>query len=429
MKNIMIALDFILKNKEVFEISMRKRGLSFSFEKFEAFEKDRKFFISETQKLQEKRNFLSKSIAQAKASGKEDAHLFLESESVKKMLPEIEKKLYEKEEEIRGFLLEIPNILIDDVPEGEDEKDNREEKKQGNPPSFNFTPREHFEIGESIKEDEESLMDFPAAARISGSRFVVLRGKLSSLERALINFCVEENVKRGYKETSVPFIVKPQAFVGTGQLPKFEGDFFKMTQGSFLIPTAEVSLTNLVRETVLPERKLPLKLTSVTPCFRSEAGSAGRDTRGMMRQHQFLKVELVTVANPSCSEKEHIFMVETAENILVKLGLPFRRMLLCSKDTGFSAMKTYDLEVWLPGQGRYREISSISNTGSFQAFRMDAKFKDAKTKKNEYVHTLNGSSLAIGRLIIAIMENFQLKEGGFMIPSPLIKYTGFDTIL
>jgi seryl-tRNA synthetase len=340
---------------------------------------------------------------------------------VKNNLPILEEKLKSKEEEIEEILLTIPNILLPEVPEGADENFNEEIKKHGKEPNFDFAPKEHFDL-------LPEFLDFDSATAISGSRFVVLKDKLSRLERALINFCLDENTKRGYVEMSVPFLTLPSAFVGTGQLPKFEGDFFKTTNGYFLIPTAEVSLTNLYRDKIVEEKHLPIKLTAATPCFRSEAGSAGRDTRGMIRQHQFMKVELVTLCAPENSEKEHDAMLETAENILQKLGLYYRVISLCGGDIGNGAAKTYDIEVWLPGQGKFREISSISNTLSFQSTRMKARFKRSKNKKNEMLHTLNGSSLAIGRLIVAIMENFQTKDGKVKIPAALQNYTNFDEL-
>lgn len=421
----MLTLDFIIKNWSTFEESMKKRGNLIPFSIFEEFEKERKYLIMQTETLQEKRNKIAKEIGFLKHKNEDASGLLFESEKIKEELPKLQESLNEKEKEIEDFLLTIPNVLANEVPFGKDENDNIEIKKFGEINSFDFMPREHFEIGETIKSGIFNIMDFETAIKLSGSRFVILHENLAKLERALVNFCLEENTQKGYKETSVPFLVKPRSFVGTGQLPKFEGDFFKTTSDYFLIPTAEVSLTNMVREDVIHEKDLPLRFTSATQCFRSEAGSAGRDTRGMIRQHQFTKVELVTICSPENSEAEHEYMLQTAENILQKLHIPYRVIMLCSGDTGFGAKKTYDIEVWLPGQNRYREISSVSNTGSFQATRMNAKFKRAETKKNEFVHTLNGSSLAIGRLIVAIIENFQTKDNRVKIPEELVKYTGF----
>ena len=417
----MLTLDFILKNTELFQNSMRKRGANFSLSIFEKFEEERKDLILQTQNLQEKKNKIAKEIGFKKANGGDVSSLLEEAEVVKSQLPEFEERLRGKEEEIRSFLLTLPNILEDDVPEGKDEFDNVEVKTYGSKPEFAFTPKEHFDL-------LPEYLDFETASKISGSRFVILKDKLSRLERALVNFCLDANSKAGYSETSVPFLVKPHAFVGTGQLPKFEGDFFKTTDGYFLIPTAEVSLTNMVREEIIEEKCLPIRLTSATPCFRSEAGSAGRDTRGMIRQHQFNKVELVTICSPENSNAEHEKMLKTAEYILQALGLCYRVVLLCGGDIGFGAKKTYDIEVWLAGQNAFREISSISNTGTFQAQRMNARFKRAETKKNEFVHTLNGSSLAIGRLMVAILENYQTKDGKILIPNALKEYLPFDAI-
>jgi seryl-tRNA synthetase len=417
----MLTLDFILKNSELFQNSMRKRGVSFSIDIFEKLETERKDLILQTQDLQEKKNKIAKEIGAKKAKGEDASVLLKEGDLIKATLPEFEEKLREKEEEIKNFLLTIPNILDDEVPEGKDEFDNIEVKMYGSKPDFDFTPKEHFDL-------LPEYLDFETASKISGSRFVILKDKLSRLERALVNFCLDANTKAGYSETSVPYLVKPHAFVGTGQLPKFEGDFFKTTDGYFLIPTAEVSLTNMLRETLVEEKNLPIRLTSATPCFRSEAGSAGRDTRGMIRQHQFTKVELVTICSPETAENEHQKMLKTAEYILQALGLCYRVVLLCGGDIGFGAKKTFDIEVWLAGQNAFREISSISNTGSFQAQRMNAKFKRAETKKNEFLHTLNGSSLAIGRLMVAILENYQTKDGRVKVPEALKEYLPFDII-
>jgi seryl-tRNA synthetase len=421
-------MEYILNNKDLFNEMIKKRNINISFEEIEKLSESRKSSLVKTHNLQEQKNKLAKEIGFKKANNESVDDLMKQSEIIKNQLPASEEELNLIEQKIRDILLTFPNILSPDVPTGKDETENKEIRNSGIPRSFSFTAKQHFELGEALKNKDGSLMDFDSAIKISGSRFVVLREKLAKLERALVNFMLDHNTSRGYTETSVPFLVKPHSFIGTGQLPKFEGDFFKTTDGYYLIPTSEVSLTNLVRETILPERDLPLRLTAATPCFRSEAGSAGRDTRGMIRQHQFHKVELVSICSPENSENEHEYLVETAEQILIQLGLPFRTVLLCSGDTGFSAQKTYDIEVWLPGQNRYREISSLSNCGSFQATRMEAKFKRAESKKNEFVHTLNGSSLAVGRTIVAILENFQTESGKIEIPEVLHKYTGFNII-
>jgi seryl-tRNA synthetase len=417
----MLTLDFITKNFDLFSESMKKRGLDFSLSTFEKFDLERKYLISKTQELQEKKNKLAKEIGFKKSKGLNAEEEIKQSEEVKENLPKLEENLKDKENKIHNFLLTIPNILSSDVPFGKNEEDNKEVLQWGKRPSFDFTPKEHFDL-------LPEYLDFETATKISGSRFVLLKDKLAKLERALINFCLDENTKMGYQETSIPVLTKEDAFFGTGQLPKFEGDFFKTTDGYFLIPTSEVSLTNTVRESVIEEKHLPIRLTTSSLCFRSEAGSAGKDTRGMIRQHQFNKVELVTVCTPQNSEEEHQKMLDTAQNILQKLGICYRVVLLCGGDIGFSANKTFDIEVWLAGQGRFREIASISNTLSFQACRMNTRYKKAENKKNDFVHTLNGSSLAIGRLMVAILENYQTIDGKIKVPDALQSYINCDFI-
>jgi seryl-tRNA synthetase len=314
-------------------------------------------------------------------------------------------------------LAAVPNVLDPDVPDGKTEQENRQLKVLGGQRNFAFTPKQHFEIGEKL-----GLMDFAAAAKLAGSRFTVLRGALARLERALGQYMLDVHTQEhGYTETVVPLLVNDAAMFGTGQLPKFAEDLYKTTDGRWLIPTAEVPLTNLVAGEILPANSLPLRLTALTPCFRSEAGSAGRDVRGMLRQHQFTKVELVSIVRPEDSAAEHERMTRCAETILERLELPYRRMLLCAGDTGFSAAKTYDLEVWLPGQGMYREISSCSNTRAFQARRMNARFRNAEGRP-EFVHTLNGSGVAVGRALIAVLENYQDADGGITVPEVLRPY-------
>jgi seryl-tRNA synthetase len=331
----------------------------------------------------------------------------------------LEANVPELEKDLRNELTFYPNILDADVPDGRDEAANVTVKEFGSKPEFAFTPKQHFEIGEAL-----GLMDFSAAAKIAGSRFTVLRGALARLERALGQFMLDVHTgEHGYVETAVPLLVNEAAMFGTGQLPKFEEDLFKTTDGRYLIPTAEVSLTNLVAGEILNAKQLPMRLTALTPCFRSEAGSAGRDVRGMLRQHQFTKVELVSIVHPDESAAEHERMTRCAETILERLELPYRRMLLCAGDTGFSAAKTYDLEVWLPGQGAYREISSCSNTRAFQARRMNARFRNEQGKP-EFVHTLNGSGVAVGRALIAVLENYQNADGSVTVPAVLQPYMG-----
>jgi len=371
------------------------------------------------QEMQTARNALAKRIGEAKRAKADTAALEAEGAALRGAMEALEAEVPQLEAALRQSLAALPNELDDAVPEGRDETANAEVKAFGQRRNFAFAPKQHFEIGESL-----GLMDFAAAAKLAGSRFTVLRGALARLERALGQFMLDVHVnEHGYTETAVPLLVNDAAMFGTGQLPKFADDLFKTTDGRWLIPTAEVSLTNLVAGEILPREKLPLRFAALTPCFRSEAGSAGRDVRGMLRQHQFQKVELVSVTHPDESKAEHERMTRCAEIILEKLELPYRKMLLCAGDTGFSAAKTYDLEVWLPGQGMYREISSCSNTRAFQARRMNARSR-AAGEKPEFVHTLNGSGVAVGRALIAVLENFQNEDGSVTIPTVLRPYMG-----
>lgn len=329
--------------------------------------------------------------------------------------------------ELDAILLALPNLPAGHVPEGGDEAGNVVEHHWGHPRQFDFTPKDHVALGEGL-----GLMDFEAAARISGTRFVVLKGDLARLERALGQFMLDFHVREnGYQEVAAPILVRDHALFGTGQLPKFEEDLFKTTDGRYLIPTSEVSLTNLVRGDIVEEERLPIRMTGLSPCFRSEAGSAGRDTRGMIRQHQFWKVELVSITTPETSHDEHLRMTTCAQAILEALGLPYRRMLLCTGDMGFSAQATYDLEVWLPGQneggGAYREISSCSNCGDFQARRMDTRTRPKGEKTTRFVHTLNGSGLAVGRTLVAVLENYQDADGTIAVPEALVPYMSGQT--
>jgi seryl-tRNA synthetase len=314
----------------------------------------------------------------------------------------------------------IPNVPLDDVPDGKDETGNVEVRRWGTLPKFDFQPRQHFEIGEWL-----GLMDFETAAKLSGARFVILKGQLARLERALGQFMIDVHTQEnGYTEVYAPYMLRDEAMFGVGQLPKFSDDLFRTTSGHWLIPTAEASLTNLVREKVLDEKDLPLRFTAYTPCFRAEAGAAGKDTRGMIRQHQFSKVELVAIVAPEESEAENQKMTACAEDILKRLGLAFRTIVLCTGDMGFGSRKTYDIEVWLPGQNAYREISSCSQLGDFQARRMDARYKPVDGKGTRLVHTLNGSGLAVGRTLIAVLENYQNGDGSITIPEVLRPYMG-----
>ncbi|OGN44969.1 MAG: serine--tRNA ligase [Caulobacterales bacterium RIFCSPHIGHO2_01_FULL_70_19] len=369
-----------------------------------------------------KRNAASKAIgaAMAKKDMAEAERLKAEVESLKGEIAAAEETEREVGGRLRDLLAAQKNLAADDVPDGEDESANVEVSRWGTPREGG-PAKDHADLGEAL-----GLLDFEAAARMSGARFAVLKGGLARLERAVGQFMLDvQTGEHGYLEVNPPYLVRDEAMFGTGQLPKFEEDLFRVGE-HLLIPTAEVSLTNLVREQILPESELttPIRYTALTPCFRAEAGSAGRDTRGLIRQHQFHKVELVSITRPEDSEAEHERMVGCAEAILQRLELPYRKVLLCKGDMGFSARKTYDLEVWLPSQNTYREISSCSNCGDFQARRMDARFKRDGEKKTEFVHTLNGSGLAVGRTLVAILENYQQDDGSIRVPSALIPYTG-----
>jgi len=415
----MLNAKWFLQNKETLISSWRKRNFSFNFQNLEDLEAQRLKLIEKSEQIQARRNAIAKEIGILKSQKKDSQHLIEESNLIKENLPEILLELSALEEKISEILSFLPNALEEIVPEGEDENANVEIKKWGTPRQFSFTPKAHNELGVEL-----SQMDFETAATVSGSRFVYLKGDLAKLERSLKNFMLEHNIEEGYEEVSPPYLVNAQSFFGTGQLPKFEGDFFKTTDGRYLIPTSEISLTNMVSGKILQESELPIRMTAATPCFRSEAGSAGRDTTGMIRQHQFLKVELVTIASETDSKNEHEKMLVTAESILQKLELPYRVVLLCGGDIGATAQKTYDIEVWVPSQGKYREISSVSNTGSFQARRMQARYKKAGEKDTTFVHTLNGSSLAVGRTIVAILENYQNEDGSITVPTVLQNFMG-----
>jgi seryl-tRNA synthetase len=373
------------------------------------------------QDAQARRNEASKLIGQAKAR-KDEAEaqrLMAEVESLKAVIAEKAEEEKVQGERLRDKLAALPNLPARDVPAGEDESGNVEVRRWGEPRAI-AAPKDHADLGEAL-----GLMDFEAAARMSGSRFVVLKGQLARLERAIAQFMLDlQTTEHGYVEVSPPLMVRDEAMFGTGQLPKFAEDLFRTTDGRWLIPTAEVSLTNLVREQITAEEQLPLRLTALTPSFRAEAGASGRDTKGMIRQHQFYKVELVSITAPEQSDEEHERMTACAEAVLKRLELPYRTMLLCTGDMGFSARKTYDLEVWLPSQGTYREISSCSNCGDFQARRMDARGRKTGEKGTRFLHTLNGSGLAVGRTLVAVMETYQDEGGRIAVPDALKPYMG-----
>jgi seryl-tRNA synthetase len=370
------------------------------------------------QELQQRRNEQSRQIGVLKKQGSDSAVQQAEVSNINEQITQCESVVRRLGIDLQSMLARLPNRLDPDVPDGADETDNLEQKQVGAIPLFAPGAKQHFELGESL-----GLMDFEAAARIAGARFTVLRGNLARLERALGQFMIDLHVTdHGYEETMVPGLVNDATLYGTGQLPKFADDCFKTTDGRWLIPTAEVPLTNMVAGQIVPPSRLPIRMTALTDCYRSEAGSAGRDTRGMLRQHQFRKVEMVSIVAPADSEEEHERMTRCAETVLEKLGLPYRRMLLCAGDTGFSAAKTYDLEVWLPGQQMWREISSCSNCRDFQARRMNARTRAPDGKGTIPVHTLNGSGVAVGRALIAVMENYQNQDGTITIPDPLRPY-------
>mgnify|MGYP000088428241 FL=1 len=434
----MFDIKWIRDNPDAFDAAMgQRKNVSVRSSDLIAIDERRRAIIVRLNEAQEKRNSLSKQIGQAKAQ-KDEAKaqaLMAEVAALKEFIPTGEAEERAAEKELRDALSAIPNMALDDVPFGVDEADNVEyfgangtaetaAKARPAKPSFTFAPKEHFEVGVAEKD-----MDFEIAAKISGSRFVVLKGQIARLERALGQFMLDlHTTEHGYLEVQPPVLVRDDALFGTGQLPKFEEDLFFTPHGESrlaLIPTAEVPMTNFVRESILAEEELPLRFTALTPCFRSEAGSAGRDTRGMLRQHQFDKVELVSITTPEESINEHERMLSCAETVLQRLGLHYRVMTLCTGDMGFGARKTYDLEVWLPGQDTYREISSVSVCGDFQARRMDARYRPSGEKQApRYVHTLNGSGTAVGRCLIAVLENYQQEDGSVHIPEALRPYMG-----
>ncbi len=408
------------ENGDAFDAAMKRRNLPPAAGAILEADKHRRMIVGTLEKTQADQNALSKKIGAAKRNGEATDVLEAEGLAMRKLASDAQASLPEADAVLQGLLSSLPNVLDKDVPEGRDETANFQIKTFGGIQNFPFIPKQHFELGEAL-----GLMDFTGAAKLAGARFTVLRGALARLERALGQFMLDVHTnEHGYTETAVPLLVNDVAMFGTGQLPKFAEDLFKTTDGRWLIPTAEVPLTNLVAGEITPVADLPIRLTALTPCFRSEAGSAGRDTRGMLRQHQFSKVEMVSITHPDESEAEHERMTRCAETILERLGLPYRRMLLCAGDTGFSAAKTYDLEVWLPGQGAYREISSCSNTNAFQARRMSARFRAADGKTLGFVHTLNGSGVAVGRALIAVLETYQQADGSVAIPEVLQPYMG-----
>lgn len=416
----MIDIKFVRDNPKEFKEYLSKRHVKVDVDEILKIDGERRTTITELQNLQQKRNDLSREIGQLRQNKELADKLMVQVADIKARMESYEKKERELSERLDQFLLYLPNIPAKDVPFGHNETGNVEIKRWGKLTNFAFTPKLHDELGEKLR-----LMDFTSAANLSGARFVVLKGILAKLERALAYFMLDIHTNEfGYTEILPPFMVRDQALIGTGQLPKFADDLFRTTSGLWLIPTAEVPLTNLVASQILDETQLPLRVTAWTPCFRSEAGAAGRDTKGMLRQHQFSKVELVSITAPEHSVAEHERMTSCAEAVLERLELPYRRMLLCSGDMGATSQKTYDLEVWLPGQKLYREISSCSNCGDYQARRMQSKFRSKGQKNTQFVHTLNGSGLAVGRTMIAVLENYQQADGKIAVPAALQPYIG-----
>ncbi|HVE48049.1 MAG TPA: serine--tRNA ligase [Casimicrobiaceae bacterium] len=405
---------------------LAKRGETLDATRFESLELERKRLQSRTQELQARRNALSKDIGSAKAQGRDTAPLLAEVGGIGDEVKRLESALDDVQMRLRDFLLDLPNLTHASTPEGRSEADNVELRRIGGPPLFTFKPKDHVELGEAL-----GMLDFATAAKLSGSRFSFLRGDLARMHRALAQFMLDVQTREhGYTECYTPYIVNAETLVGTTQLPKFEQDMFAATRGGaegderlYLISTSEITLTNSVRDEILPLASLPIRLTAHTPCFRSEAGSYGKDTRGMIRQHQFDKVELVQIVHPERSYEALEELTSHAESILQRLALPYRVVQLCTADIGFASAKTYDLEVWLPGQNAYREISSCSNCEAFQARRMQARFRNA-AGKTELVHTLNGSGLAVGRTLVAIMENNQREDGSIVVPEVLRSYMG-----
>ncbi len=419
-------IRLIRENPAAFDAGLARRGLEPLSAQILAADASLRALQTEIQASLARRNEASKLIGQAMAGGDKDKAEALKAEvaDLKTALPAKEEAEREQLAALHDTLAALPNVPAADVPEGTDEESNIEISRWGTPRSFDFAPQEHADFAPALG------LDFETAAKMSGARFAFLKGQMARLERALGQFMIDRQTgEAGYTECATPLMVRDEAAFGTTQLPKFREDLFQTTDGRWLISTSEMSLTNAVREEILPEADLPIRMTALTPCFRSEAGSAGRDTRGYIRQHQFWKVELVSIVRPEDSDAELERKTRAAEKILEALELPYRKMLLCSGDMGFAARKTYDLEVWLPGQDSYREISSCSNCGDFQARRMNTRFRREEVKGNEFVHTLNGSGLAVGRTLVAILENYQQADGSVDIPAALIPYMGGITRL
>jgi len=416
----MFDVRWIRDHPEAFDAGLARRGLAPLSGAIAALDAKRRAAQTELQQLQTRRNEASKQIGVAKKNGEDATPLISEVADIKNRMQVLDDAQKRSEVSVENALVAIPNMPSAEVPDGADESANVELRCIGEKPKFDFSAKEHHELGEAL-----SMMDFRRAAKLSGARFVVLSGALARLERAIGQFMIDlQTSEHGYLEVNPPTLVRDTALFGTGQLPKFGDDLFRTTTDHWLVPTAEVPLTNLVADEILDESTLPLRFTALTQCFRSEAGAAGKDTHGMIRQHQFSKVELVSIVHPDESENEHGRMTAAAEEVLKRLGLHYRVVVLSTGDLGFSARKTYDIEVWLPGQDAFREISSCSNCGDFQARRMRARFRTAGGKGTEFVHTLNGSGLAVGRALIAVMENYQRADGSIVVPEALRPYMG-----
>jgi seryl-tRNA synthetase len=427
-------IRFIRENPAAFDAGLARRGLAAASPEILKLDAERRAAQTSAQELQAKRNDLSKQIGVIKGQKGDASTLMQEVAAIKDKAASLDEQDKLIADKLQAILSSIPNIPASDVPDGKDEHDNKELRTFGTKPNI-ASPKQHFELGEAL-----GLMDFNNAAKLSGARFTILKGALARLERALGDFMLdtltglindtekskenEYNAQGGYTEISPPLMVRDEIMYGTAQLPKFADDQFKTTHGLWLIPTAEVPLTNIVNGDIVDSEELPLRMTAKTPCFRAEAGAAGRDTRGMLRQHQFYKVEMVSITSPDQSDAEHERMTACAEGVLKKLELPFRTIVLCTGDMGFASRKTYDIEIWMPGQNTYREISSCSNCGDFQARRMNARCRSAGEKNTEFVHTLNGSGVAVGRCLIAIMENYQQPDGSIIVPTVLRPYMG-----
>lgn len=419
-------LKLIRENPAAFDAALARRGVAAVTAQILTLDERRRSVLTELQEGQSRRNEASKAIGAAMGKGDTATADALKAEvsQLKEKLPLLEEQERTVSAELDALLAAIPNLPLDEVPQGADENDNVEVSHWGTPRAFDFDAKDHSEIGPPLG------LDFETGVAISGARFTFMRGQMARLNRALGQFMLDhQTVENGYSECATPYLVRTESLFGTGQLPKFAEDNFQTTDGRWLIPTAEVSLTNSVREQILDEAALPIRMTALTPCFRSEAGAAGKDTKGLIRQHQFEKVELVSITRPEDSAAEHERMTAAAESVLQALNLPYRKLLLCTGDMGFGARKTYDLEVWLPGQGLYREISSCSNCGDFQARRMNARYRPVEGKGTAFVHTLNGSGLAVGRTLVAVIENYQNADGSVSVPDVLKPYMGGLEIL